>query len=249
MSIPKVPCIALSAQIVEKNDDPTTSKIDSMPFIDKNRKYPMKNKKPMICIAQINMDHIFSLLASEKLDQKTHNYFTYYPKTGIIQYYLPYSEEIMDTEDDIHIEYIKEYDVNNHDTKMEKKLKQIYADYKKNHGTLYEMPDGYDDKEYYVYITKAVYGYDYLNSTLQSHPKYDDDLESKRTYFGDFEENNNVIQIGGFPYHLQADFEFDEHDHYLLFSVINGILGLNMAIEKSKLKSLDFNGILFDLSY
>ncbi len=248
--IPKIPCIALNVRIVTENDDPLISKIDSIPYIDKTRKYPIKNDRPMICIAQINMDHIFSLLKKKKSSKKIRAYFRQYPQTGIIQFYLPYSEEIRDDGDDIYIRYIKEYDLKKHDIRKEKKLQKIYADYREKHGCLFELPDS-RNKKCSIYITNAVYAYDFLNSTMQGHVEWDEDMENMDTeYMDEYDRTyDNTIQLGGFPYHLQADFEFDENDDLMLLSIVNSILGLNIGIKKDNLQSLEFNDLLFDLSY
>jgi uncharacterized protein YwqG len=246
----KMPCIALSASIVEKNDDPLISKIDSIPYIDKRYKYPTKNSQPMICVAQLNMDHIFSLLCEKKSTETIRKYFQQYPQTGILQFYLPYSEKLTDNSDDIYIRYIEDPDIKNHDMDEQKKLSKLYSRYRKKHGGLFNIPLTSNDKNYDAYITDAVYAYDFLNSTMQNHPDWDEDLESTDCeYMDDYDKQDNIIHLGGFPYHLQDAFEFDENDDLILLSIINSCLGFNIGIKKDDLRSLKFKDLLFDLSY
>lgn len=248
---PKLPCIALSTKLVKINDDPVISKIDSVPYIDSHLEYPMRNGKPMICIAQINMDHIFTLLQNKKSDKKIRQYFNSYPQTGLIQIYLAVLDELTHQAEDFYIRYIAEYDIKNHDMHKQKKLQKTYLSYRKEHGSIFDFPT--DKQNYSVYITRAVYAYDFLNSTMQNHPDWADNMENLGLKFlnkVDKQDNvSNNISLGGFPYHLQNDMEFDENNHVMLLSIINGMLGLNIVIEKDNLENLEFGNLLVDLSY
>jgi uncharacterized protein YwqG len=244
---PKVPCIALSTTIVTTNNDPLISKIDSIPYIDKHSPYPEQGDKPMICIAQLNMDQIWDLLQNKKSKSAITKYFRMYPKTGLLQFYLPYSEKL--TDDEVHIKYIPKYKLENHDMKKQCALEKIYSRYRKHHGTCFMTPDDVG-KNYSVYITDAIYGYDYLNSSLWQHPDFEEDMEDKETkYLGTYDRTDNTIHIGGFPYCLQDGMEFDENDDAILLTITNSLLGLNIGIKKSNLKKLNFDEALFDLSY
>lgn len=252
-----IPCIALSVSIVKKNDDPIISKIDSIPYIDKNTKYPMKNGNPMICVAQLNMDQIFDLLKKGSSTNKIKKYFRQYPQTGILQFYRTYCESLIDDDSDVHIIYIKKYDVKNHDIKKEKKLHKLYSQYKNKRGPIFNIPYDYIDekqyKNYNLYITDAVFAYDFINGTMQSHPKWNEDLKDKNPEYMDTYNNkdndDNLIQIGGFPYHIQDDFGFDEKKHLMLLGIVNSVLSFNVAIKKNKLENLNFKNLLFDLSF
>ena len=250
-NIPKLPCIVLSTKLVKRDDDPLISKIDSVPYIDKHLDYPTKNGEPMMCIMQLNMDHIFGLLQNKKSDKTIRNYFRQYPQTGLIQIYMPHTNVSTCESDDIYIQYIAEYDIKNHDTIKYKKLQKIYTRYRKEQIFLFEFPN--DKKNYNAYITNAVYAYDFLNWTMGNHPDWHENMKSiDQKYISQFDKQDNEsnnIQIGGFPYHLQDDFDFDENDYVLLLSFINDFLGLNIAIQKDKLANLEFDDALIDLAY
>lgn len=248
---PKIPCIALVTKIVNDNYDPLTTKFDCIPYIDKNMKYPTHDKIPMICVAQLNMDHIFSLLKTKNINADINSYFKQYPQTGLLQFYTPYVESLIG-DDTIQIKYIKKYDISQHDSQKANSLEEIYIKYREKHGDKCYVPYEItkDNPHYYVYVTDAVYAYDFVNSTMQNHEYWNDELEDKGLdYLDNYENNDNTINIGGFPYHLQDDpLYFDENKECILLSIINSILGFNISIKKRDLKKLNFK-CLVDLAY
>jgi uncharacterized protein YwqG len=247
----KLPSIALSTTIVDQNDDPIASKIDAVPYIAKNLEYPTKYNRPMICVAQLNMDQIFDFLATKNSDNRIKKYFKQYPRTGLIQIYLAYLDTPIHKEDDIYIRYIKDYDVKNHDLRQQKKMEKVYKRYRKNNGGIFDLSseDYKNDYKKIIYITGAVYAYDFFNSSLQSHPAWDDELEDlDPKYMDDFDKPENNICLGGFPFFLQDDVEFDENDDVMLLSIVNTLFGLNVGLKKKDLKKLNFGNPLFDLS-
>ncbi len=243
--LPKLPCIYLSTSIVSIDNHITISKMNGMPYIDKYGNYPVMNEIPMICVLQLNMDQIFKILENKKSSSTINKYFSIYPKTGLLQFYLRYSHEF--TDDVVYVKYIENYDAKNHNIEKANRLRKIYDDYFKNRG-LYQLP--HDSNSKVVYITDAVYGIDTLNSSLQSHPQYDSDMEYiEPVYLDEYKKENNNIQIGGFPYFLQGDNEFDENNDVMLMTIVNDLLSFNVSITKQKLLQRKFNKLEFDLSY
>jgi uncharacterized protein YwqG len=256
---PKLPCIELIAKCCESYDR-TLSVIDAIPYIDKNTNYPTnKDGTPLICQAQLNMGQIFNMLKNKKSESKLLNHFKKYPQTGLLQFYLEYSETLDDGE--IKIIHIPNFNKENHDFEKEKELNELYKSYHEKHGPLYDKSDN-DEINCHVCICDAFYCYKYLNSSNQSHELYeelfgDGEFEGKNDFY--FEEckvqtakdnmNYNSICIGGYPQHLQDDFEFNDNEEICLFSLINSILGLNIAINKKSLKKLNFEDTKFDLAY
>lgn len=252
--LPKFPSICMKGNIepfkpLETNKILLT-KVSGMPYIPRNEKYPVsKNGCPMICIAQLNYDQIFELLDSkENLDEFV-KYFSCVPKTGILQIYLDYSEKLFDDYAVLH--YIKDYSVEMHDLEKEKSLLSHYEKYYNIHGSL--TSPSFDEV---IYLSNMKYQYNNLNSTNQSHPKYED-------FFGDDDEEPNdeepceekydsCAQIGGYPYHLQDDMAFNDKTEIILFSFVDGITGLNISVKKTQLTQLtqlNFKKCGFDLSY
>lgn len=288
--LPKLPSISMKGNIepTEPNKILLT-KIGGIPYIPRNTKYPTsKNGIQMICIAQLNYDQIFELLSSKEISEEFVKYFSCLPKKGILQIYLDYSEKLFDTSATLH--YIKEYSLETHDLEKEKSLLKHYEQYYDKHGSL---APSFDEV---IYMSNMKYEYNELNSTNQSHPRYeeffgsdDEDIEEDEPSDEDIEEYieeepsdkdieeyiedkpsdedieeyvedkpsdedieepiEYCAQIGGYPYHLQDDMEFDDETEIILFSFVNDCLGLNISANQKQIKKLNFKKCGFDLSY
>jgi len=234
-----LPCIQLSAKIVSKCSS-VSSKIDSIPYIDQHHnKYPVSaNGIPKICISQLNMDEIFDMLKSKKTDKTINKYFSIYPQTGLVQIFVPYGEDLFDDLDDVEIVLIKNYDAHNHDVKKEKKLRKLYEKYRNEHGFTFDTDHDFSDGST-IKLVDAIYGYECDEDKSKS--KFFDKL--KMSDLGD-----NWIQIGGYPHHLQDGFDFDENEQCILFSLLNGILGVNIALNK-KSRGLSIKKPIVDIAY
>lgn len=231
---PKIPCIALKTNITDKKINPILSKLDGIPFIDKYSKYPELDGTPMICFLQLNMDQIFSYL--NKADTRTTRYFDNYPKTGILQFYRNYCEKLV-SDDIIRIVYLKTYNRRNHDIQKEKELKPLYIQFRKKHGNIHSKSNAFK----FIEIIDAEYDYDFVNSTMTSHPEWSEKIDNT--------DPKHFIKIGGFPYHLQDDFEFDQKTENMLLTITTDLLGLNLAINKDNMKNLIFTDLKIDIAY
>jgi len=249
--LPKLPLILLMGN-AEKNTKKNIidTKIGGIPYIPTGSVYPVdENGVDMICIAQLNLNQIFELVNknNELFDM---NYFNCFPKTGIIQIYLKYMEDLFD--DATFIKYIDSFDYKNHDVALEKKISKHYKKYYKLHGSLTDF-----DKT--IYISKAICTYSELNSTLQSHPQYEEFFGSEndsensvdKSDNDDYGEYTHSFSLGGYPYHLQDDsqFNFDDKNEIILFNYVDSVLGLNISIKKNQLSKLNFENCGFDLAY
>ncbi len=240
-----VPTIALVTKIAKDNGDPLASKFDSVPYIDKNSVYPTKNNKPMICVAQLNMDQIFSFLKSKKTDKYINQYFKYLPHRGILQFYRPNCEPA--TNNSIKILYIKKYNVENHDIKKASSLKKIYRKYIDKYGYTLEC-DIDNDVGSYIYVTDALYAYDFVNSSMNYHDAFAGNSETK--YLGTYGEQEDTIHIGGYPYHVQDPaFEFENENDFILLNIVNSLIGFNIGVKIEDLGNLDFDHPLVDIAY
>ena len=181
------------------------------------------------------------------------DYFSCLPKTGILQIYLQYMEELFDNS--AYFRYIEKYDIKNHDKKKEKSLLKHYKKYCDKHGKMTDFGEN-------IYVSNIDYKCDKLNNTNQSHPMYheffgelsnfaesNDDNSDNSNYSNNNKNFNEFWQIGGYPCHLQDDMDFDDKKEIILFSYVNSCVGFNISINKKKLKKMDFKKHGFDLSY
>lgn len=181
-----------------------------------------------------------SLICSKqkKSDKIINKYFSIYPQTGSVQIFVPYREDLFDDLDDVEIVLIKNYDAHNHDVKKEKKLRKLYDKYREKHGFTFETDHDFSDGSM-IKLVDAAYGFECDEDKSKS--KYLDKLKM-------FDSGDNWIQIGGYPHHLQDGFDFDDNEQSMLFSLVNGILGVNIALSK-KSRGLNFKEPIVDIAY
>jgi uncharacterized protein YwqG len=259
ISLPKLPSIRIEGNVEKDTKNKILmTKIGGMPYIPNDMEYLTdENNVPMICIAQLNFSQIFNLidtnLNTQNLDEFT-KYFSCMPKTGILQIYLEYSEELFD--DHAILQYIPEYSLEKHNKKKESELRKHYKKYYDKHGSL---ANAFNET---IYISNAEYEYNNLNNTNQSHPQYEEFFENSDCSDGsdcsDHDYNNSddtkkkydeCARIGGYPYHLQDDMGFDDKSEIILFSYCNSYTGLNISVNQKDIEKLDFTNCGFDLSY
>ena len=88
---------------------------------------------------------------------------------------------------------------------------------------------------------------------MQNHPDWYDGMESRDPQYLDYydnkKNNDNTLHIGGYPYFLQDDNEFEDDNDVILLNIVNTILALNVAIKKNDLLNLNFSDLIVDISY
>lgn len=109
----------------------------------------------------------------------------------------------------------------------------------KKHGNIYDS--NYNNK--HLEIINAEYGYEYVNYSISSHPEWSENMESGE------DELDTVIKIGGFPFHVQDDIEFDETSESIILRITNSLLRINIATKTKLLKKLDFSDLIIDVAY
>ena len=67
--LPKLPTIELKIVHMDEDNDIFASKANCIPYIPKDKEYPMYKNQDKICFLQLNMDHIFGWLKNKQSDE------------------------------------------------------------------------------------------------------------------------------------------------------------------------------------
>lgn len=207
-------------------DDIITTKFNCIPYIDPYKPYPCLRGKPLICIAQLNMQQIFHLLLTKPSTPRILRHFSQWPSQGLIQIYTSSSRDNC-----IRVVYHPYVDPHNHDVAMEYQLRSTYADYFQKDPPFISPT---------LRVIDANYGKDYVNATMWYHPVYANGEDSECQHLGEYNHFYHTY-LGGFPFHAsEPTYFFDEKHDLMLFSHVDETGSWNVKTSRREMKKLDF---------